>query len=418
MTNTHFDRERLAGYEPSILKQACVGICGCGALANNVVQCFALAGVGEMRLIDFDFIEASNLTRSPLFAHLRRRGMSKRVNKAKELALSSLELSYAEEPVVRFAPMRIEELGLGAFHGCDAVVAAVDNAGVRAMLAESTRLLSIPMVEAGFSGLRGNVSAYANSDPDEPCYCCLNPSAIPEHVSCATYAAAVVADGRIPATQTIAALTGALVAEAVIQFLHGECSLSGTVLAIDAKTWRTTTLKLARDPACHCAHRSIDAVVPIAVLPSEPVSKIFKALPTLQDPEILLPSAFVVSMPCAVCGARVRIGKPEWGISGTPHCASCKLASVEDPASLDIRATVTPDSPLAQMKSSKLGLSALSIVEVFDRASRRSLWVQLGGGIEDLYVTRRRRELVSAIGNQDTAQGMNQDETDHGFRLI
>ena len=296
MTRELFDRERLAGYDREILDHACVTLVGCGAGSNNVAQCLALAGVRELRCIDFDFVEVSNLTRAPLFARSRNRVASKRSNKAKELALAALDLSYAEAPVVRYAPHRIEALGLGAFKGSDVVIAGVDNAGVRATLAKATGLLGIPMVEGGFSGLRGNVSAYANIDPDEPCYCCLNPNATPARVSCETYAARVVAEGRVPATQTMAALTGALVAEAVIRLLHGDRQLSGHVLSLDATTWRTSRMKVARDPECRWAHRRIESIAPVPVGADDPVERLFEALPDLKEPELMLPDGYIVSI--------------------------------------------------------------------------------------------------------------------------
>ena len=128
MSNEYFDRERLAGYDRDVIENACVGLVGCGAGANNAAQCLALAGVHELRFIDFDHIEPSNLTRAPMFAHLRARTPSHRANKAKELALAALQLSYAESPIVRYAPTKVEAVGLGALQGCDVVIAGVDNA--------------------------------------------------------------------------------------------------------------------------------------------------------------------------------------------------------------------------------------------------------------------------------------------------
>ena len=418
MSNEYFDRERLAGYDRDVLDNACVALVGCGAGANNAAQCLALAGVHELRFIDFDYVEPSNLTRSPQFAHLRDRAPSHRANKAKELALASLQLSYAESPVVRYSPTKFEALGLGAFQDCDVIIAGVDNAGVRAKLAEATALLGIPMVEAGFSGLRGNVSAYANRNPDEPCYGCLNPHASPERVSCQTYAAAVTAEGRVPATQTMASLTAALASEAVIRFLHHDFGLSGRVFTLDATNWRTSLLNIARDPECRRAHRRINTMRPVPVAASEPASKIFEALPELAEPELFLPDAYITAMPCLRCGARVRIGKPEWALTGAPQCATCSTDASTIAASIESCATVTPDSPLARASSRQLGLVPLSIVEVFDHASGKSHWVQLGGSLDDLFVTRRREEKKAATCDTVESEGMDPINSDDTFQVI
>lgn len=418
MSNEYFDRERLAGYDRDVLDNACVGVVGSGALGNNVAQCLALAGVQELRFIDFDHVELSNLTRAPLFAQLRNRGLSHRTNKAKELALASLQLSYAAAPRVRYAPKKIEALGLGALQDCDAVASAVDSMGVRAKLAEWTALLGIPMVEAGFSGLRGNVSAYANQSPDEPCYACLNPHAAPDGISCQTYAAAVVAEGRMPATQTMAAVTGALVSEAVIRFLHKDYRLSGRVITTDAETWRTTTLSIARDSACRRAHRRIGTIKKVSVAVSEPLAKVFEALPELCEPEIWLPDAYVIAMPCSQCGARVRVAKPQWGISGAPQCVKCGEVASENPGSIEWATTVKPDSPLASLACQRLGLAALSIFEVFDHASNSSHWVQLAGCLDDLYVTRCRVENGASPRNREQHEVMDPIAGEDEFRVI
>ncbi len=84
-----FDRERLAGYDPQLLNQAYVAVVGLGAAGCNIVQTLALSGVGNLGLVDFDVVEASNLTRSPLFDRRRLQGQRPRF-KAREAALGAL----------------------------------------------------------------------------------------------------------------------------------------------------------------------------------------------------------------------------------------------------------------------------------------------------------------------------------------
>jgi len=418
MGKEFFDRERLAGYDRNVLDNACVGLIGCGAGANNAAQCLALVGVHELRFIDFDHLELSNFTRAPLFAQLRMHALTHSVNKAKALALAALQLSYGETPVVRYSPTKFEAVGLGALRGCDVIIAGVDNADARARLAEATALMGIPMVEAGFSGLRGNVSAYANLSPADACYGCLNPHATPERVSCQTYAMAVTAEGRVPATQTMAALTGALVAETVIRFLHRDYALSGKVLTMDATNWHTSRLNIARDPECRRAHRRIDTIAPISVSASDSVSKIFDALPEFTEPELFLPDAYIAAMPCLHCGARVRIGKPEWAISGAPQCAQCSIDTPSNRSSIETCSTIVPGSALTRASCRHVGLPPLSIVEVFDHASGASRWVQLGGSIDELFVTRRRKERTMVHCDPVESKGMDSIESDDDFRVI
>ena len=44
-------------------EKASVAVCGAGGLGSNVSICLARAGVGRIKIIDFDTIEPSNLNR-------------------------------------------------------------------------------------------------------------------------------------------------------------------------------------------------------------------------------------------------------------------------------------------------------------------------------------------------------------------
>ena len=91
-----FSREALAGYDPERLSSAKVAVVGLGAAGSNVVQTLALAGVGELRLIDFDVVEPTNLTRSPLFDRRRLAGKKTRF-KAREAGLGALARANASK---------------------------------------------------------------------------------------------------------------------------------------------------------------------------------------------------------------------------------------------------------------------------------------------------------------------------------
>ena len=49
------------------LRQAKVAIVGCGATGSAVIGLLARSGVGTLRIIDRDYVEASNLQRQTLF---------------------------------------------------------------------------------------------------------------------------------------------------------------------------------------------------------------------------------------------------------------------------------------------------------------------------------------------------------------
>ena len=49
------------------LRQGHVMVVGCGALGNEVLKNLVLMGVCHFTIVDFDYVEKSNLTRSILF---------------------------------------------------------------------------------------------------------------------------------------------------------------------------------------------------------------------------------------------------------------------------------------------------------------------------------------------------------------
>lgn len=371
-------------------------VVGCGAAGNNAALNLALSGVGELRFIDPDFVEPSNLTRSPLFRPERLGGRTR--HKACEIALGALAYAYAREPVARYAVARVEALGLGALQGSHAVVAAVDSMRIRALLGDATRLLGIPLVEIGFLAPRGHVTVFPNRSAEEPDWCCLHPPTDHGGLSCSLYARAVEATGRIAATQTVASTFGSLATEAVIQALHGEFPLGGRLLELDVRSGASRTLELALDPRCAGAHRRWGEVRRLDAHAGGPLTAVFDALRgEMRDPVVRLPAPFVVEVPCAACGHAVRVGRPAWALTEPPVCRKCP----ETPTAWSHVISVTEvsaDDPLAARHARTLGLAPGSIVEVFDRATEA--WdlvaVQLAGGVEDLFLTRRRSARPSA----------------------
>jgi molybdopterin/thiamine biosynthesis adenylyltransferase len=399
-----FSRETLAGYDRECMSSAVATVVGLGAGGCNAVQTLGLAGVHELRLIDFDTVEPSNLTRSPLFDRRRLAGKRTRY-KAREAALGALACSYAADPVVRSAIARFEEVGLGALVGSDVVVATVDSLRIRALLADATRMLGIPMVELGFSESRGQISVFPNTAGDEPCWRCLHPEVVDGVASCTLYAQGVVESGAIPATQPLAAVLGALAAEHGIQAVHGRFPLGGRAMFLDLHTGQSRVLHLTTDPDCPGVHRRLAGVRPLAVRSEEPVRAVLEAVREFTtEPVIHLPAPYVVEMPCAACGSPIEIGKPVWGVTQPPRCAKCPDLPRLGDSGIVVASTVAGDDPLAQRRCRTLGLPPAAIFEVEDRATGAMHVVSLAGGLDDLFETRRRDR------NAPASLGINKDE--------
>ncbi len=398
--NALFSREVLAGYDRERLEQSVASVVGCGAAGNNITLTLGSAGVRVLQLVDPDTVELSNLTRSPLFRRERVTGDKSRF-KARELATGFLSCSYADDPVVHFATRRVEELGLSGLANSSVIISAVDSFKARAYLADVSRLLGIPLVEVGFSAPRGHVSVFPNQQDAEACWRCLHPSVSHGGVSCTTYAEAVVASGRVPATQTVAALFGALAAEAAIEAIHGRFPLGGKLLQLDARSGRSAVATISSDPHCPGLHRRLPERLQIDVPVNAPMTDVFTAISKrVSAPVVRLLSQFVVEMPCADCGHAVKIAKPAFSIIAPPRCAVCPDSP--EPSVLSVLQRVRPGDPDARRLCKRFGLGPGALLEVEDETTNAVLAVQLAGLPTAAFTTLRRDRKDSSTSEPNS----------------
>lgn len=136
---------------------AMVGIVGAGALGGAVAVALAAAGVGRLRIIDFDRVELSNLPRQTAYT-------TGDVGRPKVEALA--ERLTALNPSVA-ADTRFERLGadnVSSFvQGCDVVVDCTDNGATMTMVDDATRAASIPCVLGGVAGRQAQVMSFSHA---------------------------------------------------------------------------------------------------------------------------------------------------------------------------------------------------------------------------------------------------------------
>lgn len=136
------------------LRTCTVAIIGCGGLGSNVAEMLVRSGVGRLTLADFDTVDERNLNRQFFFRD--QVGMPKVVALAENLQRirSDVRLDLVTE--------RVTEANLiGLVRGACAIVEAVDEADVKAMILNTclTELPDVPLVTA--SGLAGYGSTNA-----------------------------------------------------------------------------------------------------------------------------------------------------------------------------------------------------------------------------------------------------------------
>lgn len=136
----------LTAEECGLLRQKRVLIVGCGGLGGNLISIFSRIGVGNLRILDGDVFDATNLNRQ-LFSEIPVLGQNKARVAADRIARINPEV--AVDPVEAFLT---EENALELLRGCDIAVDALDNIPGRRILATACEQAGIPLVYGAISG--------------------------------------------------------------------------------------------------------------------------------------------------------------------------------------------------------------------------------------------------------------------------
>jgi sulfur carrier protein ThiS adenylyltransferase len=125
-----------------------VGIAGAGGLGSNCAVALARSGIGTLVIADFDIVESQNLNRQYYF--------TSQVGLMKTEALSeNISIINPDVHVITYQ-MKLDRQNIPEiFSGCDVIVEAFDNAGMKEMLIETvqTKMPGIPLIVG--SGMAG-----------------------------------------------------------------------------------------------------------------------------------------------------------------------------------------------------------------------------------------------------------------------
>ena len=203
------------------LRDAHVMVVGCGALGNEVLKNLVLMGVGYLVVVDFDRVEASNLTRSILFrrSDVGRPKTEVVCQRLKELN-PELEVQCIDGDITH-------DVGLGLISRMDVVIGCTDNRLARFMINRHCMRLGKTWIDGGIYELEGSVRVFA---PGQNCYACnLGPEGLAElqrRMPCSRTIRRQEAAGSAPTTSIIASIIGAIQVQEAIKVLLG----SGTLL--------------------------------------------------------------------------------------------------------------------------------------------------------------------------------------------
>ena len=151
------------------LASARVAIIGCGATGSALAGLLARAGVGTIRIVDRDYVEASNLQRQSLFdENDAAESLPKAIAAARKIAAFNSQISI-EPKVEDLVPGNIEVL----LEGMSLIVDGTDNFETRYLINDYAVEGSLPWV---YSAAVGSYAVTLNILPgDTACLACIFP---------------------------------------------------------------------------------------------------------------------------------------------------------------------------------------------------------------------------------------------------
>jgi molybdopterin/thiamine biosynthesis adenylyltransferase len=211
------------------LRNSTVFIAGAGGLGSPVAIYLAVAGIGHIRICDFDNLDVTNLNRQILHDHTRI-GTNKAISG--KLTIKNMnphiKVTALQEKIM---PENTDKL----VDNANIIVDCMDNFPTRYLLNESAIRKNIPFVYGSIRGMDGMLSFIQS--PETPCLRCLFPEAPPEEV--------------FPVVGATPGVIGTLQALETIKYLTGiGTNIKGKLFIFDGNKIECRIFKASKDPDC------------------------------------------------------------------------------------------------------------------------------------------------------------------------
>ena len=203
-----WDREKV--------RNAKVMVIGAGALGNEVIKNLALMGIGHIFIVDFDKIEAANLSRSVLFREADNNRSKAEIAAARAKSINpDVHVQYLNGDVTT-------KIGLGIFRRMDVVIGCLDNREARLAVNRFCYWINKPWVDGAIQELLGLVRTFVPGQG--ACYeCTLTEQALRDlslRYSCPLLARQNILLGKVPTTPTIASIIGAMQSQEALKLIN------------------------------------------------------------------------------------------------------------------------------------------------------------------------------------------------------
>jgi adenylyltransferase/sulfurtransferase len=212
------------------LKATSLFVAGAGGLGSPLCTYLAVAGIGHLRVVDFDKAELSNLNRQILHW---------------DKDVGRLKVESAEEKLKQINPsieievssQKIDESSVESLVGeADGIVDCMDNFPARYLLNQTAIKRRIPFFHAAIYGLEARATTFVPGET--ACLRCLFPDVPPP-------------SGAFPVLGAAPGVAATIQAMEVIKYFSGYGTpLKDRMLVFDGEMASFIELKLQRDPKC------------------------------------------------------------------------------------------------------------------------------------------------------------------------
>jgi molybdopterin/thiamine biosynthesis adenylyltransferase len=219
-----FDRQRrIKGWDQNKISNATIMVIGLGAIGNEVVKNLVLIGIGKVILIDYDFINLSNLNRCILFNIEKAKKQEYKVDAIKD-ACNKLN------PNTEIITIKkdLNTIDKRFYEMSDVICSCVDNIEARLQANNYAFYYDIPLVDSGIEEFFGSVQSVYSKVKNAACLQCnvsdMDLDLMWQKFSCTGQeidSENGETIGIIPAIITTTSIIGGLQSQQVLKFLLG-----------------------------------------------------------------------------------------------------------------------------------------------------------------------------------------------------
>ena len=334
------------------LAAAKVLVVGAGALGNEVLKNLALLGVGHIFIIDYDTIEASNLTRSVLY-----RASDEGKPKCERAAVAVKGIN----PDVKVRALNgnvMTDLGLGVFAEMDVTIGCLDNREARLWINRQSWKVTKPWVDGAIQEISGVTKVFV--PPESACYECgmteWDYKLINLKYSCPLLRREDIAEGKVPTAPTISAIIAGLQTQEALKLIHGLSVKPGAAMVFNGESNSFYTTNYQRKKDC-LSHETYGKIEDVSLGAGDTVEALFEAV---GGQELLLDRDLLIGLECPKCSVKKELIKPlSLARLSEGKCGKCGGVMLTD-----IIHSIKADSPLVGRTLREVGVASFDIVRV------------------------------------------------------